>query len=115
MLQLILTVLLSLVIGYYKDWEYGISAALGGLIGIVPEIFFLLFNFKGLKPADPAENPEKILRAFYLAESSKWILTGVLFTLSFQWSKLKPMPLFLVFIATQLAYFTIPWLRSRDL
>lgn len=100
-----------------------ISGIIGGAIGILPSLLFVLLFFypnpsvaatSTVSPL-PKKTPESILRRFYLGEAFKWILTVFLFFLAFQWKDLQPLPLFLVFIATQLLYWIIPFVKSLDL
>ena len=92
-----------------KGSEAGLSALMGGFIGIVPGLLFmrLLFKQSGTKLA------KQILSYFYLGEILKILISLILFTLAFQWGKLRPAPLFLVFIATYGVCWLIPWLANE--
>lgn len=84
-----------------KGINWGISSLLGGMISLVPSLIFILIFFRN------TPKPQKIVSSLYLAEFLKWIFTLILFTVVFQWSNLKPVPLFVTFIATQLVYWLI--------
>lgn len=104
--QLSLMLVLSLLFVFWQGTESGVSALLGGITGIVPSLLFSWLYFKH----GGAQDAKKVVQAFYLGETLKIVTTVVLFTASFQWSKLKPVPMFIVFISVALAYWAIPWL-----
>lgn len=87
----------------------GISAAIGGLTSILPNLIFYLLLFKN----QGAMAASKIVKSFYWGETFKIFLTVLLFTASFQWSNLKFFPMLFTFISIQLVYWLIPWLM-RD-
>ena len=59
----------------------GFSALLGGLIFLIPNMYFVLraFRYSGARSA------KKIMSAFYQGESVKLILCAVLFAAVFKW------------------------------
>lgn len=89
----------------FQESMSALSALLGGMIAIVPNLVFLLW----FSHAKKNNNAEKTLNAFYLAETLKILLTLMLFTLAFQWSRIQALPLFVTFVASQMAY----WLFFR--
>lgn len=101
---------LAFIFWYWKGYLAGISAILGGAISIVPEIVFILIYFKRTY----ARAARQVVTAFYLGEALKWLLTLVLFTVSFLWSKLNALPLFTTFIATQCAFWLVPLIYEHQ-
>ncbi len=96
--QLLATVILASIIWFYAGKVAGYSSVLGGLICLVPNIFLatrlMLSN----------RNVRGILRAAYLGELGKVILTALLFGLVFFMVKpLNAMYLFLSFMIVQFA------------
>jgi len=76
----------------------GYSGLLGGLIALLPNIYFAhkAFRFSGARAA------QAIVRSFYAGEAGKLIFTSALFALVFTGVKpLQPLCLFGVFILTQ--------------
>jgi len=83
----------------------GWSAALGGLVAWVPNLYFALraFRHRGARAA------QKIVRSFYAGAFGKMILTMGLFTIVFV--KVKPLgalALFVGFIAVQAVNWLVP-------
>jgi ATP synthase protein I len=71
-------------------WKTALSASAGGLIAFLPNAFFALrFGF-----FDPARSARDIVRAFYVGESLKLVLTGTLFFLAFRFRELEFLPFF---------------------
>ncbi len=109
-LQLSIAIIITLGFWIAQDKFYGLSSALGSMISIVPGLVFVpLFFNQG-----HTQNARAILSGFYLAEGLKLFISLVLFTLVFQWSKLKVLPLFVSFIAMQITYWLIPFLTRRN-
>ena len=102
-IQLGAALLVITLFRFYSDYEALFSAFLGGLIGIIPGLVFALLYFK----QSGAKALKKVVQNFYLGEVLKLFLTLLLFTAAFQWSKLKPLPMFSVFITTLMAYWVI--------
>ena len=87
-IQLILTVVLTLILSVYVSQESAYSALLGGLLFILPNAYFVRCAFRGtgLQP------PETVLRWFYMGEAGKLILTGILFAACFIFVKSLVIP-----------------------
>lgn len=96
--QLLATVILASIIWFYAGKVAGYSSVLGGLICLVPNIFL------GTRLMLSSRNVRGILRAAYLGELGKVILTTLLFGLVFFMVKpLNAMYLFLSFMIVQFA------------
>jgi len=98
--QWIATFLVALLFWLFEGQVAGYSAILGGSINILSCLIFFRLFFK----QHTTKVAKKIVFNFYLGGVLKFFIGFVLFTLAFQWSKLRPAPLFCAFIATQLAY-----------
>jgi len=109
-IQLALTLGISCGFWIWKGIEASLSTLMGGMIAIIPGLFFirLFFKYQG------AQQAKKIVTHFYLGEGLKLFLSLLLFTLAFQWSKLCPVPLLFAFIATNGVYWLIPWLSNEN-
>lgn len=103
-------VTLSMALGFWmtKGREASFSALVGGIIAVLPTFIFAQLFFK-INKTEPAK---QVLGRFYLAEALKLLLTTLLFTLAFQWSKLNLTLLLLTFIATHAGYWFLAWSRN---
>ena len=96
--QLLATVVLASIIWFFAGKVAGYSSVLGGLICLVPNTFL------GTRLMLSNRNVRGILRAAYLGELGKVILTALLFGLVFFMVKpLNAMYLFLSFMIVQFA------------
>ncbi|AHL77583.1 ATP synthase subunit I [Stutzerimonas stutzeri] len=98
MAQLSLLLISAVVLWLWIGNVAGYSGLLGGLIALLPNIYFAhkAFRFSGARAA------QAIVRSFYAGEAGKLIFTSVLFALVFTGVKpLNPLSLFGVFILTQ--------------
>ena len=96
--QLLATVVLASIIWFFAGKVAGYSSVLGVLICLVPNIFL------GTRLMLSSRNVSGILRAAYLGELGKVILTALLFGLVFFMVKpLNAMYLFLSFMIVQFA------------
>ena len=96
--QLALVLISASVLWLWVDGVAGYSGLFGGLIALLPNIYFAhkAFRFSGARAA------QAIVRSFYAGEAGKLIFTSVLFALAFTGVKpLNAVSLFGVFILTQ--------------
>lgn len=79
LLQLLLTLFVSLGIFYSAGCLYGYSFILGALTSILPSMFMAwrIFGYKGVRPA------KEVVRSFYRGEAGKLAMTVVLLSLVF--------------------------------
>lgn len=93
------------------DVETARSIAGGGLIALIPHMYFTYqaFRFRG------ARAMRRVTHAFYRGEAGKFLLTCVLFALVFMLMKpAQPLVLLLSFVAWQLLnWITGAWLLRR--
>lgn len=86
---------MSLTLSIYLIWG-GISAKsafIGGLIGIIPNIIFALKAFRYVG----ARSAKKVVESFFSGIKIKMVLTAVLFSLTFKFLVIEPIPLFSMF------------------
>jgi len=111
MTQLIVVLIATLALWQWKGVVAGYSGLCGGLIALLPNIYFAhrAFRFSGARAA------QAIVRSFYAGEAGKLILTAVLFALTFAGVKpLAPLAVFGAFLLTQLVSWFAPLLmRTR--
>lgn len=108
LLQVIIIFCAVLGYGIIQDGISAFSALLGGLLAIIPNLVFLPWFHHSKK----SDNAQKTLKAFYLAEGCKIFLSLLLFTIVFQWTGLRALPLFATFIAVQMAYWVFSYRKS---
>jgi ATP synthase protein I len=92
--------MLTVLLVFALVWVLGgsqqsVSALLGGLIGLLPNMLFAaLFGRK-----DPGKTANQVVRAFYFGEALKLLLTGLLFVIVFHLPGISALPLFIAFVA----------------
>lgn len=109
--QLVIAAIIASLFFFTSGSLAAVSALIGSAIGVVPGIPFIFIYFRRTY----ARAARKVVNAFYLGEALKWFLTFALFTAAFQWGKLKPLPMFAAFIATQMAYWLVPLIYEQRL
>ncbi|WP_028389387.1 ATP synthase subunit I [Legionella fairfieldensis] len=104
LIQLMISVLISLVLLLVFGKKEAISALLGGMVVIVPSFFFArkLFHYQGARSA------RKIVRSFYLGEAQKFFLSIILFTLIFIKLKIAPFAFFFTYITVLMSHWLAP-------
>jgi ATP synthase protein I len=83
----------TLVIYFVCGFNQAKSAALGGAIGIVPN---LLFAYKVFKYAG-ARSSRQVVDTFFSGVKQKMILTALLFSLTFKFVEVIPLAFFSMF------------------
>lgn len=106
--QLGVSVLIALIALAIKGTTASFSALLGGLVCILPNLYFvrLLFRYKGARAA------KQIVNSFYKGEALKLVFTIALFVLVFKWFKISPLMFFAAFIAAQMVFWFIPLISN---
>ena len=109
-IQMMITVLLSLVIMSSYGRDSGLSALLGGLTCFIPNIFFAhaTFRYHG------ARNAKKIVNGFYKGGFYKLIMTAFMFGLFFTQSWVDARILILTFIMAQSAFWLMPFINFSN-
>lgn len=87
--QILVTVCITVGYAILFGWQNALSPALGGLAAIIPNFYFALRIYKVT-----GQEPKKIVRAFYVGEAGKLVLTGIFFVIILQIPTLQVLPLF---------------------
>lgn len=84
------------------------SVLAGGLAGFLPNVFFATKFGRH----DPKKSAQEVVRAFYVGEALKLVLTGALFVLIFQIPGISFMPLFIGFVSVIMVFWFALLLRG---
>lgn len=90
----LITVIICAAVTYlFWGVDHAKSAIFGGLIAIIPNMYFAhkAFKYAG------ARSSKKVLESFYGGEKMKMVLTAVLFALAFKFLVIEPVPFFGIF------------------
>lgn len=87
-LQLLVIILVTTGFALAKGWLFAISPLVGGFAAFLPNLYFA-FRIK----SSQGQEARNIVRAFYVGESGKLLLTAILFMLIFQLPDVKILPL----------------------
>ena len=87
-LQMLLVGLVSICFVFFKNEDFAIWSLLGGLVAFIPNVYFA-FRIR----SSHGQEAGKIVKAFYMGESGKLLLTGLMFALIFQLPDVKLLPL----------------------
>ncbi|KTD36461.1 ATP synthase subunit I [Legionella nautarum] len=103
-IQLLTSVLISLVLLAIFGKKEAMSAVLGGMVAIIPSALFArkLFQYQGARAA------RQIVKSFYLGEALKILSSVILFTLVFMWFKITPLAFFFTYIVVLMNYWFAP-------
>ncbi|MGL6028481.1 MAG: ATP synthase subunit I [Legionella sp.] len=105
---------LTLVIAGFCAGVYGINAAisavLGGLVCILPNVLFAfkLFKYQGARAA------RQIVNSFYKGEALKIFLSIFLFTAVFVFYRVTPLAFFGTYIVIQITHWFAPWIINKQ-
>lgn len=84
------------------------SVLAGGVAGFLPNVFFAAKFGRH----DPKKSAQEVVRAFYVGEALKLVLTGALFVLIFQIPGISFMPLFIGFVSVIMVFWFALLLRG---
>ena len=103
-IQLMISLLISLVLLLTFGVKDAISAILGGLVAIVPATVFAkkFFHYQGARAA------RQIVKNFYIGEALKLFLTVLLFALVFMLFNIAPSVFFFTYIVVLMTYWFSP-------
>ncbi|KTD24093.1 ATP synthase protein I [Legionella maceachernii] len=103
-IQLLTSVLISLVLLLIFGKKEAMSALLGGMVAIVPSALFArkLFQYQGARAA------RQIVKGFYLGEALKIVSSVILFALVFMLFKIAPLAFFFTYIVVLMNYWLAP-------
>lgn len=108
LMQLVFTLILTMLIAVFWGWSYAYSALLGGMICALANLFFAgkLFFSKSIV------NPEQILQKFYRSEALKLMFIITMFVLVFLMVEIKFLAFILAYsLASSLNLFCLPFLK----
>ena len=80
------------------EWAY--SAAVGGLICVIPAAYLVVRMFRGGRNRTPA----RVLRDFYFNEVVKIALTAILFAVAILYLEVNLLVMFLAYVAATMVY-----------
>ena len=92
--QILITVLVGLGFALVLDVKSGQFALLGGIIAVIPNVYFGISLVRASKLA-----AKKFINSFYASESIKLILTVFLFFLAFKIPSVKLFPLLTCYVS----------------
>ena len=103
-LQTSLTMILAIIFYVFMDIKTAYSALLGGLICTFTSWCFAhkMFKFHG------AQQSNRIVKSFYAAEGTKWILTFLLFSMVFVFIPVSGAVFFVSYIMVQALFWLAP-------
>ena len=104
--QFIAALIVAILFAYFQGSLAAVAAANGGMICVLANAYFSrqAFSVAGAQAA------KQIVRAFYMAQLGKIVITVVLFVLALWVGKLPVFPLFIGYVAAQLAFWCAPWI-----
>ncbi|KTC84712.1 ATP synthase subunit I [Legionella drozanskii LLAP-1] len=103
-IQLLTSVLISLVLLAIFGKKEAMSAVIGGMVAIIPSALFArkLFQYQGARAA------RQIVKSFYLGEALKIMSSVILFTFVFMWLKIAPLAFFFTYIVVLMNHWFAP-------
>ncbi|MCC7489737.1 MAG: ATP synthase subunit I [Gammaproteobacteria bacterium] len=112
--QAVLTLLVTAAAGWLGGTASARSALAGGCIGTVPALYQALRMFS----VSAAEDPGRFMRAVYVGEFMKIVITAALFVAAIRIMKPQFLPLMAAYAVTFLAYWIAlgtgyPWFAGQ--
>jgi ATP synthase protein I len=109
------TGLIAITAGWLGGMGSALSAIAGGSIGILAGLYQALRMFR----VDASESPERFMRAAYVGEAVKIVLTVALFIAAIRVLKVEFTATMVAYSATYIAYWMAlntgyPWLTQTD-
>jgi ATP synthase protein I len=93
--QLLLTAIIAAGFAWWADRQTASSSLVGGGIGILTTAFFALRVLGG-----GARPLRSVVRAFYVGEAQKIVLTVALFIIAIKWLEVAFLPMFVTYMVT---------------
>lgn len=104
LLQGVAAIMCALLGAVFLSPDIAISVALGGIVGVLPNILFGFFAFRHIG----ARHNKQVVKNFSQGSKLKFLTTILLFVAVFQWPNLTPLALlagYIVIVAIQWPYF----------
>lgn len=98
-----LVVIFCTLVALFFGVTSALSALLGGLAAILPNIVFAVFAFRF---AGATQN-QLVYKSFKTGSKLKLILTTVIFILIYRWPDVQVIPLFITFVISMLGHWVI--------
>lgn len=108
-LQFLVAIFCTLMAWLFISDVDAISALLGGVTVILPNLLFITYAFRYAG----ARQIQLVYKSFQRGSKLKLALTIVLFLLIFRWPNVQAMPLFGTFVLTMLSQWIVT-IKSRD-
>lgn len=108
-LQLLAILLASAVAGFLGGSVHAVSAAVGGVVAMMPNLLFALVSGR----RNPAKTANQVLGSFYLGEVLKLSFTVFLFVIVFQLPNILPLSLFAAYFAVVAVVWFAPLLGTQ--
>lgn len=105
-IQVAAVILVGLLFGIIQGFPIAGSVGLGGLVIILPTLFFALYFLR----QSSAQEPKRIVSRFYRGEILKLGFTGLLFVLVFVWLPVSPLGFFAGLFSAQFAWWLAPYI-----
>lgn len=104
LVQLCTTLVFAVLCAVVSGTNAAISALLGGVVCVIPNIYFArkLFKYQGARSA------KQIVNSFYKGEAAKILLSVFLFTAVFMWVKITPLAFFTAYIMILMTHWFAP-------
>ncbi len=110
LLQAGITMLLGLGAGLYGGYMPAVSAVLGGLNCLLPNVCLVVVMFRHRG----ANRAKLIVNSFYKGEAGKLALTVIMFALVFKYTTIIPMVFFSVYIMVQMGFWFAPLIVENN-
>lgn len=99
--QCVVMIMLTGVVGIFSGVTMAVSALLGGLLVVIPNIGLVIYLFSGKKTRVSLQT----MKVFYIGEALKILLMVVLMVLMLRYVDVKLAPLLIGFCGTYSVYF----------
>lgn len=102
--QLSISLLITLIYGILQGFDGAYSALWGGMTCLLANFFFFrkAFKFAGAQAA------QQMMRGFMFGQLGKFVITVTLFALAFVIGHVQPLALFLGYLCAQTAFWFAP-------
>lgn len=90
-----------------KGWDVGLSAILGGIAALVPNLFFALQFYRNRE-----RDAKSFVRSFYFAEVGKLLAAVLIFVLIFRWLQVDIISLMVTYVAALSAFWFVLLLQT---
>lgn len=109
-IQIAVIIIISALFYIFGKRHTGFSILLGGVVCIVPNLYFALrlFTHTG------AQKVRQIMKAFYFGEMIKFLLTIIFFYVVLKYLNVEKIPFFTGFIIAQITFWLVVLVYSNS-